>query len=371
MKVGLSLPNGAFFQGQSVRGQVVGNTDRGSMLLLNGILARADKSLPVGSQVSGTIGDSGSAATLLLGDETASLPGSVSGTAGGPGAAFLNKLGLPETADGQATLDAMREFGLQTTPENAKGVRDFLLQRGLPLTPGNLQAAALIFARRLPHAGFAAALKYLAGHLKFGALLKGLSPEALSNLQKEWSAGNLFKRLSDLAGNFKDQEAARLAAGLPFNELSDALSFQECLSGPADSSGESNLYFSWPVFWQQQEVPDTLEGEAFYPPKDRDDLGFSLRVQVTPPQLGPMEIGLHRLKKSLWIHFSTNSEVGSVSLTKSFPVLEARLSAKGWQEIRLSSGPLTERHTFLSSVSGPPSNGRSISAQALRFDRRF
>lgn len=364
MKLDLSLPMGAFSNGQSVRGQVVGQTERGSMVLLNGVLARASTSLPMGSQVAGTIGTSAGAATLLLEDEAAATPGS------SPGAAFLNKLGLSQNAEGQATLDAMREFGLSTTPENAKGLREFLTQRGLPLTPGNLQAAALVLARRLPPIGFSAALKYLAGNLRFAHLLKGMSSESLLNLQREWSAGSLFGKLSTLL-NGSDESATNSNSGLSdFEGLSDTLAFQECASYPPQTNGEGNLYFSWPIFWSKQDLPDTLEGEAFYPPRDREDLGFSLRVVVSPPRLGPMEVGLHRLKQSLWIHFSTGAGDGESAIRASFHDLETRLSGLGWKEIRLTSGPLSERNSFFSQAPGG-ANRAQTPPNLPRFDRRI
>ncbi|MFZ2960865.1 MAG: flagellar hook-length control protein FliK [Candidatus Ozemobacteraceae bacterium] len=359
-RIGISLPAIAFSRGQTVRGEVVGNSGKGSMLLLNGVLTPTDRRLPIGRQVSGRVDE-----TTKNGQETV-LSLDAESVSGGDGAGrqslieetwsagstgtvdsdtLPTRLGFENTEEGRAQLASMRRFGLPLTPEMAEALRSLL--KGHPLGTGEdvsgagkaADAAAFLLSRRLSSSLLPLLRKYFAGELSMGRLFSSLNAEQRDALKSEWQAGKLFERLIELAKGLSGEDK------LP-ETAAENLTLQEILSLPPQEQNEGKLFFQWPIFWEGQEIPDTLEGEAFYPPRDADDRGFSVRLIVNPPRLGGLEVGMHRLKERLWAHFSPDRPETAELLKASFPALEERLRGQNWREVRLTVGKPANRSSF-------------------------
>lgn len=350
MKVSFNMPGAMFGPGQKVQGEVLGSGEGGSMAVLNGVPVRTDKALTPGKSLNGTIetinGDQAMVTLLSEGGEDGDqIPVTDQ---------MLSSLGLPTNEENRAILAMLRRLNIPLSPAILDQARELFSKLGLGLKNHDLDALGLVLLRKLPAGIFPLLKEYLAGDMRFGKLFSGLSETDKGKIRDLLSAGNLMKLLASDKGleAFKDFQ-------MPFRDkapgdLAENLVFQEILSAPPQDSQEGRLYFQWPLFWQGQDVPDTLEGEAYYSGNQGKERGFSLRLLMNPPNLGPMEIGVHRMKTALWIHFGLGDPSMGDEVKKMFSALSDSLRNQGWNSVRLTAGAISNRPNFLS----PPESER-------------
>lgn len=350
MKVAFNMPGAMFGPGQKVRGEVLGSGEGGSMAVLNGVPVRTDKALTPGKALNGTIEtvDGDQAMVSLLsegGEDGGQMPVTDQ---------MLSSLGLPANDENRAILALLRRLNIPLTPAILEQAKELFAKLGLGLKSNDLDALGLVLLRKLPASILPLLKEYLAGDMRLGKLFSNLSDADKGKIRDLLSAGNLMKLLASDKGleAFKEFQ-------VPFRDkapgdLAENLVFQEILSAPPQDSQEGRLYFQWPLFWQGQEVPDTLEGEAYYSGNQEKERGFSLRLLMNPPHLGPMEIGVHRMKTALWVHFGLGNPSRSDDLKKMFPALSDSLRNQGWNSVRLTAGAISNRPNFLS----PPESER-------------
>ncbi|MBU1108671.1 MAG: flagellar hook-length control protein FliK, partial [Candidatus Riflebacteria bacterium] len=214
----------------------------------------------------------------------------------------------------------------------------------------NANVIALLLAKKLPASGFSLLRDYLGGNLKFAALFAGLEKSMLAGLRESWSQGRLMQALQQLVK--EGMAGARPAGLLPGDGVEDfvaSLQLQEMLTRQAEGANEARMYFQWPLFWQDQDLPDTLEGEAFIPDGNDPEQGFSMRLLVCPPSLGQVEVALHQLKKNLWVHFGVEETVIEQVRTI-FPMLQEQLADQQWEQLRFTVGKVRLLQDFFSSA---------------------
>jgi hypothetical protein len=353
MKIQVQLPGQAPAFGQTVRAEVMASSESGSLVMVNGVPVTTDKRLAPGQKLTGKVEQQENGkSTISLEPDT-----SVSTTHGTP-EKWLEANRMPNDPENRALLEVLRKLGMPLSPDLLSKARELFQGLKAELKPADLNALGLILMRNLPKSAFPLLRDYFAGRMTLGAALAKLSPEILAQLRANWSSGNLWDLLAKLSQEkpptvFGDNPAGQLS-----QEVTDNLAFQELLSTQPQGKTEGTLYFQWPMFWSGQELPDTLEGEAFYEPDsgDPENRGFSLRLLASPPRLGPMEIGFHRLKQHLWVHFGAEREDSRRALVGMFDGLRPTLENQGWQNIKLTVGTKPHREAFLSPAESEPTS---------------
>lgn len=315
-----------------VRAEVVASQGGRSLVLLNGMPVAADGELTPGQALTGRLAATEGGFNIIVSDNSDGVKVDK----------MLENAGIHE--GGPALINTMKSYGLAITQENLKSAAGLLTQ-----LPGgaaeriNLQIVSLIISRRLNASAIPLIKEYLLGNLNFSRLFASTGASLQENLQLEWSQGKIVDMLQRL---FK-QGAEALSAGsnLKFaEEFTANLIMQEMLAVVPEGQAEGRMYFQWPVFWQDQDIPDTLEGEASVPPPGSEQ-GFSLRLLVEPPSLGRIEIAMHQLNKSLWVHFGAQAE-NLEAVRSIFQVLQERLLAGGFSQVNLTAGRIRNLLNF-------------------------
>lgn len=342
MRLSFDLPSLNLAHGQSVRAEVVSSDEKGSNILLNGVPTRVKEKLEAGKSISGRIERSENGQTILTLAAESDL------TSEGAVDRFFASLGITPGQDDLALARTLRRHGIPLTGDWFRLAREMMLKLNLGMGTRDrtsLNALALMLRFKVPESGFALVRAYVKGDMRFAEVMAKLGSGEAEALKTNWNSGRVLDHLLDLIGASGESTEGR-ATELPAS-LVDNLVLQELLSNAPQSGEEGRIYFQWPIYWEGQEYPDTLEGESFVPPKGNKDQGYSLRILVHPPTLGNMEIALHRLESNLWVHFSASNPASREALSGMFPTLQARLKELSWASVKLTVGILPVRETFL------------------------
>ncbi|MBF0544891.1 MAG: flagellar hook-length control protein FliK [Candidatus Riflebacteria bacterium] len=361
MRINLDLPSTLFKSNQSVKGEVISSNEKGSLLLINGQLARTDKKLSIGQKLTGSVDSKSQNEEQIEVDLEFDKTDISSEDLQNP-TKFLTEAELPRNFDGKSTIEILRSFGLPLNLKTLETLQKLFKAFGIPKTFSDMEAASLLIGRNLPLNAFPTLKKYFSGTLNFENLLSKLDPKVMKFLQKNWTEGKTFENISKLLKGEKNE----IFDSVEKEQIKDAaenLFLQEILSKPPEENTEGRLFFQWPIYWSHQEIPDTLEGEAFYPPKSREDMGFALRVMVNPPRLGKIELLLNQLKEGLWVLFMPEKSETESKLIQSFSKLKKALENKSWKSIKLSIGEYPNRRSFLS-----PENSASSHRSPRKLD---
>lgn len=260
---------------------------------------------------------------------------------------ILAQAGLEKTSTNQSIVETLREYGVALTSENLKQAAAFAKTLpGFAADKLNLATIALMILKGIDQKNAALIKEYIAGKFEFAEILKNIPPQLLAELKGNWQSGRLFARIQNL---ISDQGAARFFSEDTdiLEELVGSLKLQEVLSSAEGQKRENTFYFQWPVFWSDRDLPDTLEGEAFY--GDPDEQGFCLRLLFEPPSLGSVEVALNSISEKLWVHFGCDTEVIS-DIKSIFPVLHESLLAQGFKEVRITIGKIRNLNNFFQAV---------------------
>lgn len=330
---------------QPVRADVVASENGRSLVMVNGRPVQLDGEMPAGESVVGKLSQAAGGGVTLHASEPA---------AGVDTTKLVESAGLPPEA--RDLVGVMREYGLTPGKDNLQTAAEFLKHMpGTTMSRETFHAIALMLSRRLDMKGFSQIKSYLGKELRFDKLFAGLDKALLSQIRLSWGEAGLVDALKEL---FKSAGAFKLIVGAKeqlLEEFAASLKAQQLLSMPAEHSGENRIYFSWPMFWAGQELPDTLEGEAFVPDSDSARQGTSLRILVEPPRLGKMEVSINRLDQALWIHFGA-SEQSARALKTIFQPLREAMRALGFEQTRLTIGRLRLDDNFFHASMAKPSN---------------
>ncbi|PKL45391.1 MAG: hypothetical protein CVV42_18400 [Candidatus Riflebacteria bacterium HGW-Riflebacteria-2] len=335
-----SLPPAADLSaGRQVNAEVIASEGGRSLVLVNGMPANVAGSFPVGHQMSGRLAATAGGFNIIAADNS----GGVSAEK------LLANAGIHE--GGNELTAAFRRYGIALTQENLTLAGELLKSLpGVALDRLNAGVIALLLAKKLPAAAFSLLRDYLGGNLKFETLFAGLDKAALASLRVAWGQGKMMEALQQLLKNgMSSIRPADFLSGEKAEEFVVSLQFQEIMTRPSDNSNEGRMYFQWPLFWHGQDLPDTLEGEAFIPDGNDPEQGFSLRLLVKPPSLGRIEVAMHQLKKNLWVHFGVETEVIE-QMRALFPLLQERLAGQDWEQMRFTVGRVRLLNDFFSSA---------------------
>lgn len=331
-----SLPNiSELTAGRAVKAEVVASEGGRSLVMVNGVPVRADGEYPAGHSLSGRLAATDGGFKIIATDNSAGVSAEK----------LLQNAGLHESAP-QLTA-AFKSYGVALNADNLKIAAEIIRQ--LPEGAKNLELVALMLARRLPLTSMPLLRDYLEGKLKFATLFAALDKTVGGGLQSAWSQGRMMDAMQKLiqAGAAGARDAAKNLAG-SVDELVAGLQLQEMLSSQPQGNQEGRIYFQWPLFWHDQDLPDTLEGEAFVPDRKDSDHGFSLRLLVNPPALGHVEVALHQQKTSLWVHFGVAEELIETFRGMFAAVRERLLGGGDYDQIRLTIGRVRLLNNFFS-----------------------
>ncbi len=341
MKVDFTNPGTFFSAGQKVHAEVVESNEHGSRVLVNGIPITTGKQLPQGKKVVGVVENvQGNQATLNLSENVSTQ------TDDEVGSSVLKSLNLSSDPENKIVLESLRKLGIPINAELIQKGRELLNALKIPLSQLNRDAVGLILLKNLPPSAYPLLKEYLQGGLKLGNALLMLLDSDKEKLSGIWRKGELMRKILSLSPEKIGELKAGLKEHLP-EEVARNLAFQDLFSVAPKENREGNTYFQWPIFWKDQEIPDTLEGEAYFSGKDGKDAGFSLRVLVNPPNLGALEVGIHKIQKSLWVHFGAEKFSESNPIGTMLPALTTALENQGWKPVRLTIGQKSNRKIFL------------------------
>ncbi|HAE41248.1 MAG TPA: hypothetical protein DCG57_21840 [Candidatus Riflebacteria bacterium] len=326
--------------GRQVNAEVIASEGGRSLVLVNGKPTAVAGNLTVGHQMSGRLAATDGGFSIIAGDNSSGVSAEK----------LLNNAGIHE--GGSELTSAFKRYGVVLSQENLKLAGEIL--KTLPdtaLNRINAGVIALLLAKKLPAATFALLRDYLGGNLKFASLLAGLDKSVLAGLRESWGQGRMMEALQQLIKN--GMSGARTGGMLQVEKVEEfvvSLQFQEIMTRQAENGNEGRMYFQWPLFWNGQDLPDTLEGEAFLPDGNDPEQGFSIRLLVNPPALGQVEVAMHQLKTNLWVHFGV--ETKAIELVRGiFPLLQERLAAdRQWENLRFTVGRVRLLNDFFSSA---------------------
>lgn len=341
MKLSLPSNNADPANPRPVRAEVVASEGGRSLLLVNGRPVPVAGEFAAGQQLNGRLAATAGGFSIIAADNSEGVSAEK----------LLQNAGLHE--NGPQLAAAMKSYGVPVNAENLRLAAELLKQ--LPRSAANPELVALLLARKLPAAAAPLLQAYLAGRLQAAGLFAALDRTGQTALQNAWGRGRLTDTLLQMFAAGKTGDAAtlrRLAAG--GEEWVAGLQLQEMLSILPERGQEGRIYFQWPMFWHDQDVPDTLEGEAFVPDSSDQEQGFSLRLLVNPPAFGQVEVALHLQQKTLWIHFGVAEE--HIDLFKSiFTEIRTRVLAGGdFDQVRLTIGKVRLLNNFFSTSTEPP-----------------
>jgi len=341
MEINFNIPGLSLLKGQTIQGEVVGSNENGSIILVNGIPVSTEKSLPRGKNIHGVVEKVDGGLTTVRLSDTAQV-------AGGPTLSdkILESLGLLPDESTRFLLEVFRKSNIPITRELFQRGQEVLRALNLGIAKVNEEALGLLLLRGLPASAYHLLKDYFEGKLQFDHLLTS-NMFNLSQIKGKLVLGEFFIQKSNEELLRFLKAFSRIDEGIP-QTLAKNLTFQELFSIYPRENQDGRVYFQWPLFWKDQELPDTLEGEAFFSGNGEGKAGFSLRILVNPPSLGPLELGLHRIQDSIWVHFGIEGNLEENPIKKIFPDLKKALEALGWKTVRITIGEKQLGDRFLS-----------------------
>ncbi|MFZ5952369.1 MAG: hypothetical protein ACOYXC_16835 [Candidatus Rifleibacteriota bacterium] len=291
-------------------------------------------------------------ATDSSGNKAAKTSESQSVASGAPPTMTPEKLlataGLEKNQTNLQLIETLRQYGIALTAENlAKAASTAMNLPAFSQSIAARQAMALTLLRRLQPEKAALIESYFQGKLKFSSIFSG-NPELTEIFREKSGIADILKRLQLMLQTRGRESGGNLEeVGEKFEGLAKSLLFQELMTEPANQHQENRVNFQWPFFWHGSELPDTLEGEAFF--LNGKEQGFCLRLLVCPPSLGQIEVAMNQLEDSLWVHFGVQPEMVE-SIPAVFPALQEGLAGAGFAKVRLTAGRIREIESFLLEV---------------------
>lgn len=258
-----------------------------------------------------------------------------------------NHLSESETVTIKPEIAAtLKKYGVVLTSENLKLIA--AMGKNSPSLLKNGDLLGLMLARKVDGAAALLAEKYADKSLNFSSLFANLSEETMTALKESWNTGKVLEKLKELVSAAKDfpqnKENLKLA-----EDVVDNLKMQEIFSILPEPREDGSIYFQWPIFWEGQETPDCLEGEAFVPFDKEQKDSFCLRILVNPPNLGQIEVALTTNKKNLFVYFGVDEELKEI-FKSSFGVIRERILAEGnFVSVQFNVGTAKLHKNFFSS----------------------
>ena len=256
------------------------------------------------------------------------------------------------------TLSALKNYGVSITPETLRLIPEIMKNLSGKLSNGDL--LGLLLSRKIDAGNADLVRQYANKTLNFSTLLANLSSDLSLQLKNSWNIGQVLEKLKHLVksadNSTQNEENKKLA-----EDVIDNLRMQELFSVLPAPEEDGSIYFQWPVYWDGQEVPDCLEGEAFVPFDKGQKDSFGLRVLVNPPSLGQIEIALTTNKKNLFVYFGVDEELKEV-FRKSFGCIRDSILALGnFQSVQFTVGTAKLHKNFFSAENKEAFNANMVS----------
>ena len=242
-------------------------------------------------------------------------------------------------------VETLKSYGVIINADNLKLVAALMKNMPGKVSAGDL--LGMLLSRKVPTENAELLGKYVNGTINFSALFSNLSEDMLNELRASWNTGKMLEKLQQLVkfGNSAERSSENLELA---KDVVENLGLQELLSNMPDANNDGSIYFQWPIFWNGQELPDCLEGEAFFPNKNNQKEGFCLRILVTPPNLGQTEISLTTKGKELYVHFGVNERLMD-SFRSIFAPIRGNILALGdYESVQYTIGRNREHRNFFS-----------------------
>ena len=248
-------------------------------------------------------------------------------------------------------VETLKSYGVIINADNLKLVAALMKNMPGKVSAGDL--LGMLLSRKVPVENTDLLGKYVNGTINFSALFSNLSEDLLNELRASWNTGQMLEKLQQLVklGNNTERSGENLELA---KEVVENLGLQELLTNIPDANNDGSIYFQWPIFWNNQDLPDCLEGEAFFPNKNNQKEGFCLRILVTPPNLGQTEISLTTKDKELYVHFGVNEKMMDAFRSIFNNIRENILAAGDYTSVQFTVGRNREHRNFFSRESKLP-----------------
>ena len=242
-------------------------------------------------------------------------------------------------------VETLKSYGVIINADNLKLVA--ALMKNMPGKVSASDLLGMLLSRKVPTENAELLGKYVNGTINFSALFSNLSEDMLNELRASWNTGKMLEKLQQLVklGSTAERSSENLELA---KDVVENLGLQELLSNMPDANNDGSIYFQWPIFWNGQELPDCLEGEAFFPNKNNQKEGFCLRILVTPPNLGQTEISLTTKEKELYVHFGVNEKLMDAFRSIFNTIRENILAAGDYESVQFTIGRNREHRNFFS-----------------------
>ena len=247
-------------------------------------------------------------------------------------------------------VSTLKSYGVMISPDNLKLIA--ALMKNMPGSVSSGDLIGLLISRKIPVEQSGLISKYIDGKINFTALFSNLDKGALEDLKQAWSGGKLLEKVQQLLKSASENLSTTGKSSLA-EEITDNLRLQELLTILPEADTEGNIYFQWPIFWGNQDIPDCLEGEAFVPSgKDKKDT-FCMRVLIEPPNLGKVEIALNAHKRELHVHFGVEDQLKDVFRGIFAPIREKILATGDYDSVSFSVSNVRLHKNFFSREEKP------------------
>lgn len=256
---------------------------------------------------------------------------------------LLQGIGL-EKIDPQV-VSTLKSYGITINSENIKLIAELFKNMPNKLSVGDF--IGLVISRKVNIENGELVDKYTKGTLNFSDLFGKMSKEALLELKKSWGANRVLERLESLLKVAKGLGEAKETSELA-KKFAENLELQEVFSFLPEKNKDGSIYFQWPMFWEGQDIPDTLEGEVFVPNSEDKEKSFSLRLLINPPNLGKTEVFLSARKKELYVNFGVDNRLKDPFRSIFMQIRKNILALEGYTSVYLTLGELKTGNNFFS-----------------------
>ena len=323
--------------GQTIKAEVLASENGKSLVSINGLPTQVNGEFSVGDQLKAVVDDSGN--SIILESEITELSTDKH---------LLIKLGLSPSKDSLELLGFLRKFNVNLNAETLKQALQ-LLKSLKNSGPEAQKAISLLLQKGIDVSELSKLAKYYSGKLQFREFFSGLDSELKNILRNVFSSKNSIERIFELIKSQKGNFSLNLKQEIA-EKMIENFQFQELLSKAASEKQEGVVYFQWPIFWEHDGLPDTLEGEAFIPGNGKEEQGFCIRMLVQPSNLGKIEVAINKMDQVLWVHFGIENLSIEKKIKSIFSILTERLLTQNWKSVRLTAGELRRHHGFFSKI---------------------
>lgn len=244
-------------------------------------------------------------------------------------------------------VSTLKSYGVIINPDNLKLIAAIMKNLPGKVNVGDL--LGLLISKKLPVEQAGLVQKYAEGQINLASLFAEIDADTAGELRNAWSSGKLLEKLTALLKSTSELSTGTNDKAKLAEKLVDNFQLQELFSKLPEANSDGNIYFQWPIFWNNQDLPDCLEGEAYIPNGENGGKdSFCLRILINPPKLGQVEIALTTREKELYVHFGVDEDLKDFFKTAFSSIRERILEAGNYTSVQFSISNVRLHKNFFS-----------------------